>query len=250
LRIILKLKPEHKFTPYFEYHHQVQQFIYSLLKTTSFGSLHDKRGYKFFSFSNIFSSTRSDESNSFNLIISSPILSFIEQISYQLEKLMQNHVPIEIGKTLFELQTFKRVSYKNLQFPLRVITGTPVLVRLPAEKLMSESAAPTTYRSIYWQNNYPVELFVNAIESNLKKKYKDFTNFEFSSRFLEEFKFKKQVSTSIQLHYSKITVIGSLWEFAFSENIDKNAQLFALDCGVGERNSLGFGFLNPIHIHY
>jgi CRISPR-associated endoribonuclease Cas6 len=247
LRIILKLKAEDEFNPHFEYHHQVQRFIYSLLKTTSFESLHDNRGYKFFSFSNIFSSTRKDEKGSFNLIISSPMLSFIEQISYQLKKLTQNQIPIEIGKTLFELQTLRYVSYKNLQFPLRVITGTPILVRIPAEKFMSESTAPTTYRSIYWQNKYSVELFVNAIESNLKKKYKDFTNLEFSSRFLEEFKFKKQVSTSIQLYSSKITVIGSLWEFTFSENIDKNAQLFALDCGMGERNSLGFGFLNPIH---
>jgi CRISPR-associated endoribonuclease Cas6 len=175
------------------------------------------------------------------------MISFIDQISYQLEKLIQNHIPIEIGKTLFVLQSFKHISYKNLKFPLRVITGTPILVRIPAEKFVSVSSAPTTYRSIYWQNSYPVELFINAIDSNLKKKYMDLTGLEFRFGFLEEFRFKKQVSTSIQLHHSKITVIGSLWEFTFSENADKNAQLFALDCGIGERNSLGFGFINPIH---
>jgi CRISPR/Cas system endoribonuclease Cas6 (RAMP superfamily) len=39
---------------------------------------------------------------------------------------------------------------------------------------------------------------------------------------------------------------GSLWQLGFSDDTDKSVQVFALDCGLGERNSLGFGFINEL----
>ena len=30
------------------------------------------------------------------------------------------------------------------------------------------------------------------------------------------------------------------------DDIDESVQVFALDCGLGERNSLGFGFMNEL----
>jgi CRISPR/Cas system endoribonuclease Cas6 (RAMP superfamily) len=38
-------------------------------------------------------------------------------------------------------------------------------------------------------------------------------------------------------------IIGTLWEFGFN-NGNKDLIQFALDAGLGERNSLGFGFMN------
>jgi len=60
------------------------------------------------------------------------------------------------------------------------------------------------------------------------------------------YKFKKQVSTKIHMHNTDVTVIGSLWELGFSHDINEAVQIFALDCGLGERNSLGFGFMNEL----
>lgn len=45
-----------------------------------------------------------------------------------------------------------------------------------------------------------------------------------------------------------VIVIGSLWELGFSQYIDESLQIFVLDCGLGERNSLGFGFVNELNI--
>jgi CRISPR-associated endoribonuclease Cas6 len=39
-------------------------------------------------------------------------------------------------------------------------------------------------------------------------------------------------------------IIGTLWEFVFNPNLDKKLINFILDVGLGERNSLGFGFVN------
>ena len=49
------------------------------------------------------------------------------------------------------------------------------------------------------------------------------------------------------MHNTDVTVIGSLWEMGFSNDIDEPVQLFALDCGLEERNSLGFGFVNELN---
>jgi CRISPR-associated endoribonuclease Cas6 len=39
-------------------------------------------------------------------------------------------------------------------------------------------------------------------------------------------------------------VIGTVWEFGFNAAVDKDIIQFALGSGLGERNSLGFGFMN------
>jgi CRISPR/Cas system endoribonuclease Cas6 (RAMP superfamily) len=48
------------------------------------------------------------------------------------------------------------------------------------------------------------------------------------------------------MHNADVIVIGSLWELGFSHEVDESIQVFALDCGLGERNSLGFGFMNEL----
>ena len=40
------------------------------------------------------------------------------------------------------------------------------------------------------------------------------------------------------------SVIGSLWEFLFDNELNTEILQFGLDCGLGERDSMGFGFMN------
>jgi CRISPR-associated endoribonuclease Cas6 len=129
------------------------------------------------------------------------------------------------------------IENRNLSFPLEIKTGTPILIRIPTERFAEFSVESAQYKSIYW------------CSSHLKKKYKQFTDSQISTqRILEKFIFKKQVSTNIYEGNSRVPVIGSLWEFAFSDTTPKEIQSFALDSGLGERNSLGFGFMNPLSI--
>ena len=43
---------------------------------------------------------------------------------------------------------------------------------------------------------------------------------------------------------SEQIVIGTVWEFGFEGWEDKKLIKFALDAGLGERNSMGFGSMN------
>ena len=241
---MLHLHSHRNFKPNFEYHHDVQRFICMLLKNTSFQELHDKKGYKFFSFSNIFTNNDAQE-NLFNMIISSPSSKFIDQVSYQLQKIMENQIPFEIGSITFVLNECRIIS-KSLTFPLKIITGSPILIRIPIEKFTKQSNESMPYRSIYWRSSHPIQLFIDAIETNLRRKYYEFAKVSMNEQHLiEKFKFKKQISTTLHIDSSSVPVIGSLWEFEFYRSVSNEIQLFALDCGR-KRNSLGFGFMNPI----
>ena len=244
MRVILYLKSLGQYEINFEYHKNIQGFVYSLLRNTKFENLHDKKGYKFFCFSNIFTREKND-SRIYHLIISSPYDNFIEQISYQLEKIIDNQIPLEIG-SLFELQSFIKIKNQKSPFPLQMITGSPIIVRIPIEKFKEFSTESTEYKTIYWRSSHPIQLFVNAVESNLKKKYQEFSNTKITGQLFEKFTFKKQISTKIEIENDLVPIIGSMWELGFTSSIQKEVQLFALDCGLGERNSLGFGFMNAI----
>ena len=69
------------------YHHKLQGFVYGLLRDLRFGGLHDKEGYKFFCFSNIFPiKDIRGAGEAFNLIISAPNAELISSLAGTLEK--------------------------------------------------------------------------------------------------------------------------------------------------------------------
>ena len=100
-------------------------------------------------------------------------------------------IPLEIGGR-FELQNIVIIGNKNLTFPLQIITGSPILIRIPCEKFKAESDHSTLHRVIQWRSSYPIELFIDAIESNLNKKFYDFTYSQIKTGLFESFKFKKK----------------------------------------------------------
>ena len=62
------------------------------------------------------------------------------------------------------------------------------------------------------------------------------------------FKFKKQVVNHVIINGKEQIIVGSIWEFWFSylNKEQKKILKFGIDCGFGERNSLGFGFMNVV----
>ncbi len=242
MRILLFIKSLQNYQINFEYHAKIQGFIYSFLRNSDFDQLHDKKGYKFFCFSNIFKSTKSDH---YHLIISSPNKELVNQIHEQLIKIIDNCVLISIG-SLFKIVKAIKVPERNLTFPLKIITQSPIIIRIPIEKYSGKTIHTAPYKSVLWRSDHPIDLFIDALEANMRKKYEEFTGLQINKRIFEHYEFKKQVSTKIEQDLSKIPVIGSLWEIKFSAGISPDIQKFALDCGLGERNSLGFGFVNPV----
>jgi CRISPR-associated endoribonuclease Cas6 len=136
-------------------------------------------------------------------------------------------------------------------------TGTPIIIRIKKESSKDLHNLKKDYEYFFWRITFPIELFIKQVTSNLVKKYLEYNsisdlekdNLDLYSNFFsffQKFRYKKQVSNVVTMKGTSHIVISSLWEFGFEGREDKNIIKFALDCGLGERNSLGFGFLNLI----
>jgi len=251
MRLLLELKANKDFNYDNNYFHKLQGFIYNLIKNTEYSKLHDKKGYKFFCFSNIFPLPKDYKIKTGEvkkLIISSLDKVFIKFLA---EKLKERKELIHIGEMEFlidELKVFSLKFRKNL----RLISATPIIVRIP-EKNYEKYGIPLEFRKkryVYWRPNYAFEAFVKQLEENLIKKYNEFYKTSFKiERIFEVFKFRKgPIVSNVIIDGKPQVFVGSLWEFLFSylSNEQKKILEFGIDAGFGERNSLGFGFMNVV----
>ena len=137
MRLLLSLKfadnlPEYKTN----YHYQMQGFIYGLLeKSSQFSQLHNKKGYKFFCFSNIFSSSGSNDNTDIRyLIISSPSRDFVRYVSMMLIKIKERKDRVSIGNMQLMIDDV-RIFETKLKPPFTLITGTPIIIRISRRKV-------------------------------------------------------------------------------------------------------------------
>lgn len=250
MRILLRLKSLRNFSYDIKYYHKLQGFIYNLLKDTSYSILHEKKGYKFFCFSNIFPIGDTKVNDKRNIIISSPDKFFIKFLEDKLNNMKNKEKTIKIGNMLFSIDDVSLVNIK-IRKSLNLISATPIIIRIP-EKNYEKYEIPKKFRKkrfVYWRPSYSFEAFVKQLEENLFKKYNEFhkTNLEKFPIF-EQFKYKKLVISHVVIRGKEYKFVGSIWEFIFSYLNDEQKKIleFAIDCGFGERNSLGFGFMNVI----
>lgn len=256
MRLLLRLKALKDQAYDLKYYHKLQGFIYSLLDETPYARLHDRRGYKFFCFSNIFPSRGEKRDPSENmrsgelryLLISSPDVGLVATMKERLEKIMEKGTSVNVGEMSFKLESVK-IFEPKIGKSCVLITGTPIVIRIPKENYESYGIEPPKdYDYVYWRKNYPLDAFVKQLEDNLFKKYKEFYGQPIRGTFtiFQKAEFLKQVSNSVVVDGREITIIGTLWRFVFEYVGKKQAKLltFAIDCGFGELNSLGFGFVN------
>ena len=264
MRLLLKLKSLERSAYEMQYHYHLQGFIYNLLKDTRYHYIHNTGNYKFFCFSNIFPVTKDLQMNDLRtLIISSPDRDFIECLSQRLYGL--NHRELKIGRMKFRVDSIEKFMLKvPKELPFTLITGTPIIIRVPRVNYKMYNIEPKrNYDYIYWRKGYPTDLFIFQLENNLLKKFMEYLRevnqstvkgrediampIQSSFSLLHRFRFKKQISTRIYMKGFEQIVIGTIWEFGFNVGADRDIIQFALDAGLGERNPLGFGFMNLIN---
>ena len=232
MRLLLEIKPQ-KYIP-FNYinKHSIQGTIYSLLSRTEYGNLHNRSGFKFFTFSDIFPPNDYYPKKSKKLIISSPDREFIKSLYDELTK----REIIYIKDKIFKIANIKAFNL-NLKFPW--VTGSPVVLYLDNKLNMffTFSRGSKTF-------------FLRRLRENALKKYNIFykDDFTLNESIFDLFEFNKEVSVLLSNRGRKFIVIGSLWKKIEKKITKYNFKFykFLMDCGLGEKNSLGFGFVNPI----
>ena len=264
MRLILKLKAKNQIIEP-SYNRKFQSFLYDILRNTEFFYIHDIVKYKHklknikippFCFSNLFPYGNMKIDQIKNIIVSSPDANLILALYNEINKIQS---PIHLGRSIFLIDDCKIFNIKIKRF--NISTGTPIIIRIPQYVYESHEIIPKhPYRYIFWKKEYPLEIFINQLEMNLEKKYFNYYNVKPSTNLFKSSTliFKKQVSHQIWVNGSIQTLIGTLWDF-WLDDLDLSINMtnsnkddlfkllqFTIEAGLGERNSLGYGFVNPL----
>jgi CRISPR-associated endoribonuclease Cas6 len=230
VRVLVELRASCDCVYDLKYHHKLQGFLYSLLKGSDYENLHNRLGYKFFSFSNIFPPKDMRKGDVRHLLIASPDTKLISVFTDHLSRLNCTN----IGEMSFRVESIS-VLMPKVRRSCTLITGTPIVVRIPRTNYAKYGInPPKEYPYVYWRKQYPFNAFIKQLEDNLFKKYNMFhnTSMEVFPLF-EQFTFQKQVCNHIIIKGREVKVFGSLWKFIFSNLYKEKRKTiqFGLDTG-------------------
>ncbi len=229
MRILLEMKPEKEYV-YSEINkHHIQSFIYKIIKDSPFDVLHNLRGFKFFTFSDISPPTDYKTNELKYMVISSPSAPFIKFIKYKLKELSF----VKFRDLKLEVNV-KRIPNK---LPKEWITASPIVVK----------KGKNEYFSFIKDTN--ITFFLERLKQLAIEKYNAYYNdeFWFEEPLFDVMKFSKSVAVNITKQDKKFIIIGSMWRLLKKEYIPRDLKKFyrfTFDVGLGEKNSLGFGCIN------
>ncbi|MEM0492538.1 MAG: CRISPR-associated endoribonuclease Cas6 [Candidatus Thermoplasmatota archaeon] len=214
--------------------HAIQGMIYSLLKNTELREYHDSFRFKFFTFSDIFPVGDFQKNVSKNLLVASPNEQFIETLWESLK----TRDTIRLKGNDFTIADVKRI---HLNMKNRFISGSPIV--------LYKDNRTNEYYSFERDGN--LDFFLERLKENAVKKYNAFygENFSLNEHIFDRLIFKKEVVVKDYKEGKDFIFIGSVWSVLEKFDINKENRKFyqfVMDCGLGEKNSLGFGFVNPI----
>ncbi|MGC9166160.1 MAG: CRISPR-associated endoribonuclease Cas6 [Thermoplasmata archaeon] len=212
-----------------------QSSIYFNLINTNFENLHNKKGFKFFTFSDFFPSGDLEPNKIKSIIISSPNKDFIKTL---FDKMNDNGL-IYLSEKKLNISSLKVYEIKNV--PKIFETGSPIVLQV--EKKYNK------YFS--FKNNNSISCFLRRLKENAIKKYTTYYNieeFNFEEFIFDELMFKREVVVNLKKNGKNFLMIGSTWYYLKKIRISNdllNFYRFIMEAGLGEKNSLGFGFINP-----
>jgi len=155
---------------------------------------------------------------------------------------------INIGEMSFYIDGVKKFDPR----PGNLRTATPIIIRIPEKNYEKYDVKIRKRRYVYWRPEISFEAFVKQLEENVFKKHREFYGEVNEVPLFEGYRFLKTTVNHLVIDGVEHKVIGSLWEFWFT-GLKKDRERyrlikFAMDCGLGERNTYGFGFVNPIRV--
>lgn len=226
------------------YHVKLQGVLYRILDRAGYDDIHDQGPFKFITFSNIFPPEDMETGDKRTFIIASPNGPLIDGIATAISNMGR----LEPGNQQFAVESITTFEIDPGREG-RMITGTPIVVRLPADRCRDYNIDPGKYDDVYWRLEHNSEAFIDSVEGNLARKYEDYYDREPPDRpYFTGYSPRDEVS--IPLHYEDrtVTTIGTTWELDYECTSRERHRLvrLAYSAGLGELNTTGFGFMNKV----
>lgn len=243
MRCLVKLRATREQTYRPAYHVKLQGLLYELLKEAGFQFVHDEYPFKFLTFSNIFPPKDMSVGDERTWIVASPHEELIEEFA---DTLSTDRV-LEVGDQGYRVE-YTSVFSVTPDSQGRMQTGTPIVVRIPAGRCDMYGIEPE-YDDVYWRLNHPIKAFKQELEQNLATKYEEYYDESPPERpYFKDFESRKEVG--VPLHYAEqdVQIVGTTWEFEYECRTRSMYRLMSMaySAGLGELNTTGFGFINPV----
>jgi CRISPR-associated endoribonuclease Cas6 len=236
------------------YHHKLRGRIWQALQGSKFDEEHGADDPVGFAFSNPFPPGDLEPGDTRTLLISSVHEDLLTLVARDLNE----HPDLELGSMLFEVDEMSVIEPDVGEPGTRgtIETGTGVLVRItPEHRERYGIDGDGSDEVTFWRPEHSMEPFKDAIRANLQHKHDLFARDHLPGpedaktplfdgyELLKTFALPVDVTTN-----ERRTLILSKWRFDYTvQNDDHRRWLnLALDCGIGGRNGLGFGFVNIV----
>lgn len=239
------------------YHHKLRGRIWQALADSPYDDRHDAPVLPGFSYSNPFPPRDMREGDERTLIVASPD----EQLlSYIAADLLDDR-ELNIGDMPFRVEDVRPldpdVGPPGTSGVLE--TGTGILVELPPwsreQYGITELDQEYTDRDArtYWRPRHTTAPFFEQLTNNLDRKHGRFGPADqpgpsdADGQLFDAYELIKKYSLPVQVTTEQsLTVVVTKWRFEYrvrDEHHRRHLNL-ALDTGLGDRNALGFGFMN------
>ena len=234
------------------YHHKLRGRMWRALAGTPYEDAHDTNEPPGFAFSNPFPPGDMREGDERTLLVASPDEELLAHIAEDLG----DDPELNVGEMPFTVDDLTVVS-PDVGEPGSsgvLETGTGLLVRIPPWRCDDYGIDhPGGDTAVYWQPEHGTEPLRKQLTSNLDRKHNRHAPDHLpgpSDRPGELFDGYELIKTfAIPVEVTRgqtLTYVLSKWRLSYTVRDDHHRRHLnlALDCGLGERNGLGFGFMN------
>ncbi|QZA88401.1 CRISPR-associated endoribonuclease Cas6 [Salinarchaeum sp. IM2453] len=251
MRILVRLQARHDAAYDNAYHHKLQGRIWNALDESEYGGLHDENQPMPFTYSNPFPPRNMEEGDERNLIVASPEEELLAHIAADLK----DDPELNIGEMPFTVERITPLS-PDVGEPGTtgtIETGTGIVVRIPPWRFDEYDLDIDHDQAEFWRPEHTMEPFKNQIHANLDKKHELYCPdylpgpSDVSGQLFDGYELIKTFALPVTPTTGmKETWMASKWRFDYTVRDDEHRRHLnlALDVGIGERNSIGFGFCN------
>ncbi len=242
MRTLVTLSARNHFAYYNKYNHKLQGRLYNDLKQRGYETIHNEQGPKGFSYSNIFPPRDAQEGDTRRFIFAAPDDQLVTDVAYGL----CSKPEVNIGPmTLKTEEAFTLDPAVEDQGTLT--TGTPIVLRMSPEDSRNKGIDPEDHDRVYWRPKHGMDSFFDRLYANMQAKYRQYYDEDPPEPpYFSGYTLDRTVAKPVAFADGDAQFIGGEWTFEYELTSQTHRRMLnlMLDVGLGELNSLGFGFMN------
>ena len=235
-----------------DYHHKLRGRLWDALGGTEYGDRHDNGEPPGFAYSNPFPPHDMEEGDGRKLLVASPEEELLANVAADLLEERE----LNIGSMPFHVDDVTSLEPDVGEPGTRgtIETGTGLLVRIPPWRCEEYGIDhPGDDTAVFWRPEHSMEPLRTQLEANLDQKHDRFAHdhlpgpSDVDGDLFDGYELIKTFAVPLTVtEGQEMTYVLSKWEFLYTVRDDHHRRHLnlALDCGLGERNSLGLGFVN------